>query len=75
MGGIEVEIALESWLFRFGPCSVQGQFTLTIQSVGSSEYSEWMGNVVNLRTILCVGSVLLWAKWWHPVDWLDDIIG
>ena len=29
MGRIEADIALESWLFGFRPCSGQGQFTLT----------------------------------------------
>ena len=28
MGRIEADIALESWLFGFRPCSGQGQFTL-----------------------------------------------
>ena len=28
MGSIEADIALESWLFGFRPCSGQGQFTL-----------------------------------------------
>ena len=28
MGRIEADIALESWLFGFWPCSGQGQFTL-----------------------------------------------
>ena len=28
MGRIEAEIALESWLFGFWPCSGQGQFNL-----------------------------------------------
>ena len=28
MGKIEGDIALESWLFGFRPCSGQGQFTL-----------------------------------------------
>ena len=28
MGRIEADIALESWLFGFQPCSGQGQFTL-----------------------------------------------
>ena len=28
MGRIEADIAFESWLFGFRPCSGQGQFTL-----------------------------------------------
>ena len=28
MGRVEADIALESWLFGFRPCSGQGQFTL-----------------------------------------------
>ena len=28
MGRIEADIALESWLFGFRPCSGQGQFTI-----------------------------------------------
>ena len=31
MGRIEADIALESWLLGFWPCSGQGQFTLTIK--------------------------------------------
>ena len=31
MGRIEADIALESWLFGFRPCSGQGQFTLHLQ--------------------------------------------
>ena len=31
MGRIEADIALESWLFGFRPCSGQGQFTLVRQ--------------------------------------------
>ena len=30
MGRIEADIALESWLFGFRPCSGQGQFTLLV---------------------------------------------
>ena len=33
MGRIEADIALESWLFGFWPCSGQGQFTLTIKPI------------------------------------------
>ena len=29
MGRIEADIALESWLLGFRPCSGQGQFTLS----------------------------------------------
>ena len=28
MGRIEADVALESWLFGFWPCSGEGQFTL-----------------------------------------------
>ena len=31
MGRIEADIALESWLFGFRPCSGKGQFTLHLQ--------------------------------------------
>ena len=31
MGRIEADIALESWLFGFRPCSGQGQFTLHVR--------------------------------------------
>ena len=36
MGRIEADIALESWLFGFRPCSGQGQFTY------SQEPCEWV---------------------------------
>ena len=38
MGGIEADIALESWLFRFQPCSGQGQFTLFTVPCSPKDY-------------------------------------
>ena len=35
MDRIEADIALESWLFEFRPCSGQGQFTLPNDSVAA----------------------------------------
>ena len=38
MGRIEADIALESWLFGFRPCSGQGQFTLLHLKVDCSDF-------------------------------------
>ena len=53
MGRIEADIALESWLFGFRPCSGQGQLTLPemcpmarLQSMAFSTRSCWCGAVL-----------------------------
>ena len=37
MGIIEADIARACWLFRFRPCSVQGQFTLLAEYYAGSK--------------------------------------
>ena len=38
MGRSEADIVFESWLFKFWPCSGQGQFTLLHLEVGCSDF-------------------------------------
>ena len=50
MGRIEADIALESWLFGFRPCSGQGQFTLL---VGLASHSNRVVSLNNKPAQMC----------------------
>ena len=41
MGRIKTDVALESWLFGFRPCSGQGQFTLVSGQVWLTGTEIW----------------------------------
>ena len=47
MGRIEADIALESWLFGFQPCSGQGQFTLNTKHNILFYISSRLGSSIN----------------------------
>ena len=61
MGGIEADIVLESWLFRFWHCSEHGQFTLPTYCYWKQVWVTW-SDLVTMDQSIWIGNYQLFSQ-------------